>query len=221
MKRYIDGACGPIESEYGYWVYAKDHDHEVEILKDTITALTHDYYAAVDRAELAETEVERLKADRDRSSRYYSQAVIGRREFRQAFKEQRDRAEMAEAEVKRLHEECAIRRQDCKRLRKERDELIAAMKECAHSPAGAPATRAYQVPLDRAHFSSSRKRGSRFYQVSSPILIQPSFAWSLLYIKVMDPVAPDAIVPKVFPLASLMAKSYAPPPDRTILKTFP
>jgi len=33
------------------------------------------------------------------------------------------------AEVKRLRKECAARRQDCKRLRKERDELVVAMKD--------------------------------------------------------------------------------------------
>jgi len=45
------------------YVSAKDHDHEVEILKETITDLTHDYYAAVDRADRAEAEVKRLRKE--------------------------------------------------------------------------------------------------------------------------------------------------------------
>jgi len=36
---------------------------ENDNLKDTITALTHDYYAAVDRADRTEAEVERLRED--------------------------------------------------------------------------------------------------------------------------------------------------------------
>jgi len=46
-----------------------------------------------------------------------------------AFDLAADRADRAEAEVGRLHKECAKRRLDCKRLRKERDELIIAMKD--------------------------------------------------------------------------------------------
>jgi len=42
MKRYIDGACGPIESEYGYWVYAKDHDAEVKRLHEELAARRQD-----------------------------------------------------------------------------------------------------------------------------------------------------------------------------------
>jgi len=71
MKRYRWTAVGMsttpriYETEEKY-VRAKDHDHEVEILKDTITALTHDYYAVVDRAERAETSAIDLEAKNER-----------------------------------------------------------------------------------------------------------------------------------------------------------
>jgi len=129
MKRYIDGACGPIESESGYWVYAKDHDHEVEILKDTITDLTHDYYAALDRAERAEAEIERIKkAGREIENEWVVQTDVlealtevlqGEHnvcEFAESFPIVRKAIDLM-AENERLHEECAARRLDCKRLR--------------------------------------------------------------------------------------------------------